>query len=357
MDAGKMKLIRRQLESAEKTAGVGEYLLAVNLAISAAERALNHACRELRKEVQSRETLTHLGNTLKAPEDITASLRKLSIDSAVLHLTEHNSMDANELYELYDRSMAEEKIEEARKIVEWCEEKIKEETEEKRGPEAKRAELSLDIITHDTLNPAGILRIMSDMLLDEEKDEKVRDLALKIRTNTEKLIEIIKNAKLFSELATKEELSLGEVELVSALNTLIKNFAPLAEEKSIAINFKSDIKRADAQAHAIIEDVFSNILSNAIKFSPSNEKVEVKLDNADDIWKISIADRGPGIPDEHKDGIFARFTRMKKASVKGSGLGLAIAKRIVELHKGRIWVEDNPGGGSVFIISLPKRQH
>jgi len=360
MDAGKMKHIHRQIESAEKNAGIGEYYLAVNLSINAAEKALKLACREVHATTPNGEKLTSLGNALHAPDSIATILRKLSIDSTVLHLGESSdaSSTAIDAYELYDREMAEEKIENARKVVEWCEKKI-EESQDKETPGSKRAELSLDIITHDTLNPAGILRIMSDMLLEEEKDEKIRDLALKIKTNTEKLIEIIKNAKLFSELATKEGLSLGDVDLVSVVESTIKNLKPLADEKSLTINFKSNAKKADVQANAIIEDVFSNILSNAIKFSPRNEKIEVALSETggkEDAWKISIADKGPGIPDEHKEEIFTRFTRVKKASVKGSGLGLAIAKRIIELHHGKIWIEDNAGGGSVFHVAVPKRQ-
>jgi len=361
MDAGKMKLIHRQIESAEKNAGIGEYYVAVSLSINASEKALKLACREVHATMPNGEKLTSLGNALHAPDSIATILRKLSIDRTVLHLGENNSASSTGIgdpYELYDREMAEEKIENARKVVEWCEKKI-EESQHKETPGSKRAELSLDIITHDTLNPAGILRIMSDMLLEEEKDEKIRDLALKIKTNTEKLIEIIKNAKLFSELATKEGLSLGDVDLVSVVESTIKNLKPLADEKNLIINFKSNTKKADVQANAIIEDVFSNMLSNAIKFSPKNEKIEVALNETggeEDAWKISIADKGPGIPDEHKEAVFARFTRIKKSSVKGSGLGLAIAKRIVELHNGKIWIEDNPGGGSVFHVAVPKRQ-
>jgi signal transduction histidine kinase len=71
-------------------------------------------------------------------------------------------------------------------------------------------------------------------------------------------------------------------------------------------------------------------------------------------WIVSFADEGGGIPDAFKNTIFDRFERIKKEGVKGTGLGLAIAKRIVDLHGGSIWVEDNSAGGCTFRVRLPK---
>jgi signal transduction histidine kinase len=69
---------------------------------------------------------------------------------------------------------------------------------------------------------------------------------------------------------------------------------------------------------------------------------------------LSVSDWGEGIDDAHKQSVFTRFERLGKEGVKGTGLGLAIARRIVELHGGRIWIEDNPEGGSVFRVSVSK---
>ncbi len=69
---------------------------------------------------------------------------------------------------------------------------------------------------------------------------------------------------------------------------------------------------------------------------------------------VFVKDNGEGVEDEYKESIFNRFTRVKREGVKGTGLGLAIAKRIVGIHKGSIWVEDNPEGGSIFYFEIPK---
>ena len=135
-----------------------------------------------------------------------------------------------------------------------------------------------------------------------------------------------------------------------------------------------------------ILQVIGNVLGNALKFSPPSRAMEVSLRHGAEIpvsipdaWRrkglasrdgagyalVSIADRGPGVPDSEKEKIFEKFHQAKGArgtgpsaparreAGRGAGLGLAIARTIVEAHRGAIWVEDNPGGGSVFQILLP----
>ncbi|NOZ76942.1 MAG: sensor histidine kinase [Euryarchaeota archaeon] len=108
------------------------------------------------------------------------------------------------------------------------------------------------------------------------------------------------------------------------------------------------------RGNPLIYDICSNLLSNAAKYGPMGGKVVVEIKGEDGGVSFSVADNGPGVPDEHKESIFRRFQRRAKGGVKGTGLGLAIARRIVDIHKGRIWVEDNPEGGSIFRVWLPK---
>lgn len=101
-------------------------------------------------------------------------------------------------------------------------------------------------------------------------------------------------------------------------------------------------------------------MTNAIKYSSKGTKVEVGINYENDEYRIFVKDRGEGIPDEYKTSIFNRFERYAKEGVKGTGLGLAIAKRLTEIHNGRIWVENRiPGDykqGSIFYVELPKKQ-
>jgi hypothetical protein len=111
-----------------------------------------------------------------------------------------------------------------------------------------------------------------------------------------------------------------------------------------------------AAVNPVIEEVFSNLLSNAVKYSPPGSRVVVDFQNEANRWKVMVADQGIGIPNEHKESIFDRFERGERGGIKGMGLGLAIAKRTVDLHNGKIWVEDNTPRGSVFIVELPKER-
>ena len=123
--------------------------------------------------------------------------------------------------------------------------------------------------------------------------------------------------------------------------------------------------------------VLDNLLENAIKFSPPNGDVQVAMHSLDrrppeiaparwglvharrpgaSIMWITVADRGPGVPDEEKERVFERFyqtTSGRAVRRRGVGLGLTICREIVAAHKGAIWLSDNPGGGSVFNVLLP----
>ena len=107
-------------------------------------------------------------------------------------------------------------------------------------------------------------------------------------------------------------------------------------------------------ANPILADVFVNLITNAVKYASEGGRVEIGIRDGGDSWIATVMDYGPGIAEGDKAKVFTRFERLHKEGVKGTGLGLAIARRIVELHQGRIWVEDNPAGGTVFLVSLPK---
>jgi signal transduction histidine kinase len=106
-----------------------------------------------------------------------------------------------------------------------------------------------------------------------------------------------------------------------------------------------------------IEQVLTNILSNAIKFAPKQSEIDVHLSEADSRIQICIADRGPGIPEEDQAHVFDKFYVVADGrGLAGLGLGLYIAREIIELHEGRIWVESEPEQGSTFCFELPRER-
>jgi signal transduction histidine kinase len=101
--------------------------------------------------------------------------------------------------------------------------------------------------------------------------------------------------------------------------------------------------------------VLLNLVGNAVKFTPDTGKVWVRANAADDEVQIEVSDTGPGIPPADRERIFLEFQQVGRDAGKpqGTGLGLALAKKFVELHGGRIWVESEAGKGSRFTFTLP----
>ncbi len=220
----------------------------------------------------------------------------------------------------------------------------------KMGEAGHLKDLFTDIIRHDLLNPAGIIGgVVEAMLLDSPKDENLH----LIRRTSLKLVEIIESASMLSMLESSEELNKKRLNLKEVIDSAISASRPLFEESGMDVeNHIQD--SLPIKANSLIENVFYNILSNATKYAREGKKVVIEAFDQGDSYLLNVIDYGPGIPDKDKEAVFARFTRRQKSGVKGSGLGLAIARRIVELHKGRIWVEDNPIGGCIFVVELPR---
>lgn len=128
-------------------------------------------------------------------------------------------------------------------------------------------------------------------------------------------------------------------------------------------NIKLDLilPKKDIQIYADYEKmarVINNLVENASKFVPENNgKIILRVENRDNQVCICVEDNGPGIHGDDKEKVFDRFVQVEKhigPGKHGTGLGLSISKDLVQLHSGRIWIEDNPGGGAIFKILLPK---
>ena len=105
-----------------------------------------------------------------------------------------------------------------------------------------------------------------------------------------------------------------------------------------------------------LERVFSNLLANAARFVRPGvaSQIRIEASRAGDTWLVTVTDNGIGIPTEHADRVFGLFQRLhRQEDYPGTGIGLAICRKIIELHRGRIWVEAAPDGGSRFCIELP----
>ncbi len=216
--------------------------------------------------------------------------------------------------------------------------------------------LFIDILRHDLLNPATIIKGYSELLLERINTDEEKAIVEKIYYQNENLIQIINTASKLGRLESTDMISFEEFDLLNLLRKVSSGFLPLFEEKGMTLEYPAEgIYLADV--NPLIEEAFSNLISNAIKFSPNGGRLVLGIEDEDTSWKVMFTDFGMGISDENKDAIFRRFKQVSAQGTKGSGLGLAIVKKIVELHHGEVGVYDNPSGsGAVFWIKVNKKQ-
>ncbi len=245
------------------------------------------------------------------------------------------------------------------KHQEKLEERIREATkelhvayEELKKTEKFRSEFFSNI-THDLKTPVTALKGAIDLVARKGQiDQRYLEI---IRKNIEKLSKMIK------DLLDCAKLESGQMELLKEENDLIAVIrdatflvAPLAQEKQIQIVFEpQDDSIVLPFDYEKIQQVISNLLTNAIKFSPPGSKVIIRAENLSSKAVISIEDFGPGIPEEDWPKVFKKFYQASKEAREGIGLGLAICKGIVEAHGGRIWVSKPDHHGIIFHFELP----
>jgi signal transduction histidine kinase len=169
--------------------------------------------------------------------------------------------------------------------------------------------------------------------------------------------------RLVSDLAELNSIETGEIELrreptamLQILQDLSEAFAERAGARGISIVVEGDASTALVDPIRI-DQVFANLLDNAIRHAPDSDEVRVEVLDRELETEVRVSDRGPGIPEEDRERIFHRFhrtDRSRSSDTAGTGLGLAITKHLVLRHGGSIRAESTPGQGATFIVTLPK---
>jgi signal transduction histidine kinase len=144
------------------------------------------------------------------------------------------------------------------------------------------------------------------------------------------------------------------VDASALLTDSLQTLRPLVMEKSISLDvqIESGLPKVMADPERI-QQTLSNLVGNAIKFSPADSKILVRASGNGREVVISVVDQGKGIAPEHLPRVFDRYWQSSRTDRQGAGLGLAIAKGIVEAHGGKIWVESAPGAGTTASFTLP----
>jgi len=240
-------------------------------------------------------------------------------------------------------------------VMEITERKV---AEKRIEAEYRRAEFYIDLMSHDINNASQVTSGYLDLLL------RMPEFPPEFRKHVEiALNHVRKSSKIISDVKTLSEVQSGEAELTRIdIYPAFASAVETAMSQSRDVEINSDITegRYFIRGNAMLFSVFSNLLTNAVKFDRHDiVKIDVDISSSDDdlYWKLEFKDRARGISDHYKNIIFNRLERAGE-SAQGTGLGLTIAKYIVESYGGSVWVEDRVRGdramGSNFILLLPK---
>src|SRR5262249_12282595 len=216
-------------------------------------------------------------------------------------------------------------------------------------------------VSHDLKAPLASIRQIMHLLLERipgPLNEQQQSLVQLSNNSAERLASMVGNLLDVSRMeAGAMEYQMGAHDIIPVIKGVIDEFDVQAREKEIRFGLQYDQLSVfvDCDRDPIVQ-VIGNLYENALKFSPNGTEIVTRVGQGDgrEIL-ISVSDSGLGIPDDQKEKIFQKFHQVKhgkKVAGQGVGLGLAICKTIVEAHGGRIWVQDNPNGGSIFSFVL-----
>ena len=216
----------------------------------------------------------------------------------------------------------------------------------------------LSMAAHDLKNPLGVIIGYSDIILFDTPED----------SDTGKYVHDIQSAayrmnKLISDLLDSAAMEMGnitleldEVLLPVLVSTIAARYEYNAAQKGQQILMETVDDIAILADVARLEQVFDNLVSNAVKYSPHGKTIRLRAKKINTIARFEVQDEGPGMSEEDQQKLFGFFQRLSAEPTGGessNGVGLAIVKKIVDLHKGRIWAESELGKGTTFIVELP----
>ena len=213
------------------------------------------------------------------------------------------------------------------------------------------------VVSHDLRNPVAAVRMLSRTLLtsQDQSGEKVRENIGLIAQAADQMDALIRDLLDVNRLeAGKLAIDASPIDPSLLLTDALQTLRPLVVEKGIELDLQieSGLPKVMADRERI-QQTLSNLVGNAIKFSPAGKKIVVVARRDGDDVTISVLDKGKGIPAQELPRVFDRYWQSSRTDREGAGLGLAIAKGIVETHGGKIWIESQAGEGTTASFTLP----
>ena len=215
-------------------------------------------------------------------------------------------------------------------------------------------------VSHELRTPLAQIRMFTDtLLLDRIRNPAEGRRAIEIiGQETRRLSQLVENVLYFHRHRRAPAAApVAPMDLSTFVLDVTEGFKPLAASKRVrlAVNIPAREVIAIASADGM-RQVLLNLLDNAVKFGPTDEIVVVSLEMSGATARLTVEDRGAGVPPGDRRRIFEPFERGRSRGSGGAGIGLAVVRRIVSEHGGTVTVEDAPSGGARFVVSLPLAQ-
>lgn len=236
------------------------------------------------------------------------------------------------------------------------------ETESLRREKKLMEENFITMVSHQLRSPLVAIMQYYEVILGGmvgDIPEKQKDIIQKSKARLEGLLNLITDWLDVARLDSGQIVdNLKPTSAKKIITKIIEDLQPLTQEEKISLKFgpctKNDLVQGDADT---LEQVFSNLITNAIRYNKPNGEVTISIKENEDYVAVEVQDKGIGIGKEHLPFLFDQFFRVKRGEgqkVKGTGLGLSIAKKIVDAHGGSIQVSSELGKGSTFTVLLLK---
>jgi two-component system phosphate regulon sensor histidine kinase PhoR len=212
--------------------------------------------------------------------------------------------------------------------------------------------------SHEIKTPLTAIRGFAETLLGAGLPEReTRNYLQIILNHSERLTQLVEDLLELSRLeAGSHKLEPNALDVAALATRVCEELAPRIRERGFDVRVYGDgAPRAFADPRAV-EQILQNLLDNALKYSDTGKRIDVRVRAEGTSVRVDVADFGPGIPEADRARIFERFYRVDRGRSReqgGTGLGLAIVKHLVQASGGEVWVESTPGEGSTFSFTLP----
>lgn len=217
----------------------------------------------------------------------------------------------------------------------------------------------IQILVHDLKSPLSNIKMLAYLFEEMVNSKESKELFTIFNRSLQNVFHLINQMETINNMENLPNIiNLEVIDLRVNVLEILSNFSKTAEVKNIKLIFTDDNKPTVLKTDInLLTRILNNLISNAIKFSPFDKKVEIELSSSDDSVSIAVKDEGPGILKEERGKLFGKFSSLSNKPTNNessSGLGLFIVKELLKVIKGEVTVESEPNKGSCFTIILPK---